>query len=218
MAEHPDKRRRLLLVAGLAGLAASPALRALTLTPAQSRGPFYPADLPLDRDNDLTRVEGWGDPARGTVADVGGRVLDARGEPVAGARIEIWQCDASGRYHHPWDRRGGGPPDPGFQGYGTATSGPDGAYRFRTIRPVPYPGRAPHIHFAIHPPGGGELVTQLYVEGAPENPRDFLWTRLSEAGRAAVTVPFTPERALAGGEVGAQFDIVLAGDGTPGVG
>lgn len=184
---------------------------ALELTPSQSRGPFYPVELPLDDDNDLVQVAGQSGTARGTIANVVGRVLDERGRPIKQARIEIWQCNANGRYHHPRDRRNA-PLDPNFQGYGQFITGDDGAYRFRTIKPVPYPGRAPHIHFAISGPGFEPLVTQMYVAGAPENARDFLFNSIADpAARERLLVAFSEPQA--GAELQGQFDIMLAADG-----
>ena len=120
---------------------------------------------------------------------VEGRVTDTAGVPLAGGVVEIWQCDAAGHYHHPGD---GGRAAPDFQGFGRVTLGRDGRYRFRTIRPAPYTGRTPHIHFKVRLGPRDLLTTQMYVEGEPGNARDFLWSRLSPAGRAALTVPFTP--------------------------
>jgi protocatechuate 3,4-dioxygenase beta subunit len=179
-------------------------------TPPQSRGPFYPWELPLDKDNDLVTVAGRSGVARGQIAHVVGRVLDEHGRPVSKARVEIWQCDANGRYRHPGDR-GSAPQDPNFQGYGELATGAEGAYRFRTIRPVPYSGRAPHIHFAISGPGVEPLVTQLYVEGAPENRRDFLLNGIPDPeARRRLVVPFQSDPTLRSGELVARFDIVLA--------
>lgn len=209
-------RRR--VVAGIGAFAAVLALpaahaaRSFVRTPPQSTGPFYPRDFPLDRDNDLARVAGAPQGAKGTIAHVGGRLLDEDGRAIAGARIEIWQCNAFGRYHHPGDRRDA-PIDPGFQGYGETVSASDGAYRFRTIKPVPYPGRTPHIHFAITAPGERRLVTQMYVDGAPENARDFLLNSIrDDAQRRAITVAFNPNDSLEAGALAASFDIVLARD------
>jgi protocatechuate 3,4-dioxygenase beta subunit len=212
-------RRRLLIAAmGAAAGAVSPTLAALTVTPHQTRGPFYPVEIPLDHDTDLTRVGGQARIAEGKVVDVVGRILDAKGRPLSGARVEIWQCDARGRYRHPRDR-GHYDPDPAFQGYGVTTADAEGAYRFRTIHPVAYPGRAPHIHFAIRDPRGHTLVTQMYVAGEPRNPRDFLYSRLSAADREAVTVAFSADAAHAGAEQIGRFDIVLdLSQGTPGLG
>ncbi|MFZ0790313.1 MAG: protocatechuate 3,4-dioxygenase [Chromatiaceae bacterium] len=206
------KRRDLLsAIAGAAALAPVSALGALTPTPAQSRGPFYPDRLPLDRDNDLVQVEGHPDLARGEITDLIGRVLDADGEPLGGALVEIWQCDANGRYIHRGDS-GGRPRDAGFQGYGRFETGPDGGYRFRTIKPVPYPGRAPHIHFAVQAPGHRPLVTQMYVEGAPENQVDWLLNAVSDpASRASLIVPFLPIRSDTAA-LAARFDLVLTAD------
>jgi protocatechuate 3,4-dioxygenase beta subunit len=187
----------------------SPACAALVETPPQTTGPFYPRDLPLDRDNDLTRVEGAGAPAHGQLTHVFGRVLDREGRPIAGARVEIWQCNAFGRYHHPRDTRDA-PLDPGFQGYGETVSAADGAYRFRTIRPVPYPGRTPHIHFAVKAPGSTRLVTQMYVAGEPGNARDGLYNGIRDpASRAAVTVALAPAPEIEPGAIAGRFDVVL---------
>ncbi len=184
-------------------------------TPPQSRGPFYPLQLPLDQDNDLVTVAGQSGMAKGQLAHVVGRVLDEHGQPLSKARVEIWQCDANGRYRHPGDW-GGAPLDPNFQGYGEFVTGADGAYRFRTIKPVPYTGRAPHIHFAISGPGVEPLVTQLYVEGAPENQRDFLLNGISDSGaRRRLIVPFESDPTLRSGELIARFDIVLAASARP---
>ena len=118
-------------------------------------------------------------------------MLDRDGRPVPGARIEIWQCDAFGVYHHPRDPRG--PADPNFQGFGATTAAADGGYRFRTIEPVPYPGRTPHIHFTLTGPGFERLTTQMYLAGQPLNERDGLYQRIADpAARAAVTVALQP--------------------------
>jgi protocatechuate 3,4-dioxygenase beta subunit len=201
------RRDILLAMAALATLSPSATLAlARAPTPSQGRGPFYPERLPLDRDNDLVRVEGQADPARGEITDLGGRVLDLDGEPIRGARVEIWQCDANGRYLHRLDP-GRAPRDPGFQGYGRFETGADGGYRFRTIKPVPYPGRAPHIHVAVEAPGRPPLVTQLYVQGAPENGRDWLLNSADDP--SALIVSFEPSRS-AEADLAARFDIVLA--------
>lgn len=206
-------RRRLLVGAGtaiaLAGSHASSALAALAATPRQSTGPFYPVELPLDRDNDLVRFGGAAQQAQGQITHVFGRVLDRDARPIQGARIEIWQCNAFGRYHHPRDTRDA-PLDPGFQGYGETVSAADGAYRFRTIRPVPYPGRTPHIHFAVTAPGMERLVTQMYVAGEPGNARDGLYNSIrNPEARAALTVALAPVAEVEPGAIGGTFDIVL---------
>jgi len=155
-------------------------------TPAQTEGPFYPVSLPKDTDFDLLR-NGSVDYRRGQPSWVEGIVADLQGKPVAGAQVEIWQCDEGGHYHHPGD---GGKADPAFQGFGRVAVGADGRYRFRTIRPVAYGGRTPHIHVKVKLGARELLTTQLYVEGDPHNERDFIWRRLDEQARAMVTVPF----------------------------
>jgi protocatechuate 3,4-dioxygenase beta subunit len=183
------------------GLRAQPA-SARRPTPAQTEGPFYPVSLPKDSDFDLLR-NGSMNYARGEPAWVEGSVTDLKGSPIAGAHVEIWQCDGAGHYHHPGD---GGREDPAFQGFGRVTAGSDGHYRFRTIRPVPYAGRTPHIHVKVKLGSRELLTTQLYVAGDPHNERDFLWRRLGPEDRAAVTVPFQP----GGDGLRASFPIVIA--------
>jgi protocatechuate 3,4-dioxygenase beta subunit len=205
-----DRARRRLLIAGAGAAFLAPfgtLARLLEPTPRQPAGPFYPAELPLDDDNDLTRVAGHAARAKGISCDLSGRVVDVNGRPLASHRVEIWQCDANGRYRHPRDR-GGNPLDPGFQGHGRALTDGDGRYRFRTIRPVPYPGRTPHVHVAVLPPGGPPFVTQLYVAGDPRNAEDFIYRHLPNDRRHLVTVPF---EATAGGEaaLAARFEVVL---------
>ena len=212
---QPDFKRRRLLLAGTAGMVLSTlpfASRALRLepTPAQTSGPFYPLKLPLDDDNDLVRVGESSKLASGEITHLSGEVVDMGGRPVANARVEIWQCDANGRYHHPWDRREV-PRDQHFQGHGQYQCKADGRYLFRTIRPVAYPGRTPHIHFTIHGPGFEPLVTQMYVAGEPLNERDFVLNNIPDQRlRDSVIVALNP---TAEGEWQGHFRIVLAGDG-----
>jgi protocatechuate 3,4-dioxygenase beta subunit len=177
-------------------------------TPRQTTGPFYPLDWTGDVDGDLVRVAGAAAAAQGVVTHLRGRVLDARGAPVPGAVVEIWQCDAFGVYRHPRDRQDGR--DEGFQGRGRVVAGPDGAYAFRTIRPVPYTGRTPHIHAAIAAPGRQSLVTQFYVEGEPGNERDRLLNALRDPRqREAVMLRLERADRIETGALLATRDIVL---------
>jgi protocatechuate 3,4-dioxygenase, beta subunit len=190
---------------------ASAQATALPATPRQTAGPFYPVDWSGDADADLVRVAGEAARAQGTVTHLRGRVLDPRGEPIGGAVVEIWQCDAFGRYRHPRDRPHGR--DAGFQGRGRMAAGPDGGFAFRTIRPVAYPGRTPHIHVAVAAPGRrGEppLVTQFYVAGEPLNERDGLFNALRDPRqRDAVLLRLEPADRIEPGALLAARDIVL---------
>jgi protocatechuate 3,4-dioxygenase, beta subunit len=159
------------------------------LTPSQTEGPFYPVKLPQDADFDLLH-NGALNYSQGQPSWLEGSVSDLEGRSVRGAQVEIWQCDQAGHYDHPGD---GGRIDKAFQGFGRVTVNAKGEYRFRTIRPVAYSGRAPHIHVKVKLAGRELLTTQLYVAGDALNQRDFLWRSLSdEPARAALTVPFTP--------------------------
>ncbi len=193
----------------LAGLAAvQPAAAKLFPTPRQTPGPFYPARIPLDSDADLVRVDGRPAQAAGTVTHVFGRVLTEDGRPISGVRVEIWQCDALGRYHHPREPRGEA--DPNFQGYGHMTAAEDGAYRFRTIKPVPSPSRTPHIHFAVSGAGLERMTTQMYLAGEPMNERDFVFRRIKDPrARQSVLVELKPAPEIEAGALSGTFDIVL---------
>ena len=192
-----DRRTLLLKSAGLLAASTVPAWlnpawaqgTRLQPTPSQTEGPFYPERLPADFDFDLLR-NGNARYTAGQAAWVEGVVTDTRGTPVAGAEVEIWQCDQDGHYHHPRD---GDKADPAFQGFGRVVVGKDGSYRFRTLRPAKYSGRTPHIHVKVRLDKTDLLTTQLYVAGDPGNARDGIWRRLGEQGQAAVTVPFVPD-------------------------
>lgn len=181
----------------------------LVRTPPQTEGPFYPDKLPLDTDNDLLVINDTTTPALGEVTWLSGRVLDARGEPIRNALVEIWQCDHNGAYLHSGttnrEKR-----DANFQGFGRFLTGSSGEYLFRTIKPVPYPGRCPHIHFAIKMKGRKELITQCYIEGHPGNEKDGIYRSIrDEKARKAITIPFAPMKNSRIGELAARFDIVM---------
>jgi len=176
-------------------------------TPRQTAGPFYPREFPLDQDNDLVQVAGHRQIAKGVVSNVYGRIVGVDGHPLTGARVEIWQCDANTKYH---DARDTNPaePDENFQGYGFATSDAEGRYRFRTIKPVPYPGRTPHIHFRVTGPSDLELTTQMYVRGFPDNESDRIFRALGDQ-RDRASVDFV-ESEDDSAELMARFDVVIA--------
>ena len=140
----------------------------LVPTPAQTEGPFYPDHLPLDTDNDLIVINDAITPAVGEITILSGRILDASGQPVRNALVEIWQVDNNGVYIHSGsnDRK---KHDTNFQGFGRFLTGSSGEYLFRTIKPVPYPGRTPHIHFAVKTKGREKFTTQCYIKGEPQN-------------------------------------------------
>jgi len=182
---------------------------ALQLTPAQTEGPFYPDKLPLDTDNDLLILNDSATPALGEVTWLNGRILDAKGDPIRNAVVEIWQCDARGVYLH----RGSSEAakrDANFQGFGRFLTGSSGEYQFRTIKPVPYPGRTPHIHFAIKYKGRDKFTTQCYIQGEPRNERDSVLKGIRDPkARESVIVPFAPLPDSKAGELAAKFDIVM---------
>lgn len=181
----------------------------LTRTPPQTEGPFYPDRLPLDTDNDLLVINDAITPAVGEITHLSGRILDVRGEPIRNAVVEIWQVDNNGAYLHQGtnnrERR-----DANFQGFGRFLTGSTGQYYFRTIKPVPYPGRTPHIHFAVKLKGREKFTTQCYIKGEPQNQRDGILRRITDPkAREAIIVDFAPIAESKIGELAARFDIVL---------
>ncbi len=185
---------------------------ALALTPEREEGPFYPDRLPLDRDNDLIIVNDNLTPAVGEITHLTGRVLDMSGSPIRGATVEIWQCDAKAVYLHSADSGSkADQQDRNFQGYGQFLTDSTGGYRFRTIKPIPYPGRpAPHIHFKIKKGERELLTTQLNIAGHPGNAVDGIATGgLSLFERELLQVDFKPVKGSKIGELAAHFEIVL---------
>ena len=171
--------RRQMVVGGaaLTSLAASARSQSLAATSSQDLGPFYPIIRPADHDADLTRLKGRSGTAAGQPINVLGRIVDARGNPVRGAQVELWQCNAAGRYDHPGDRANPSALDPNFQGFARLATDADGEFKFRSVKPkdydTPIGRRTPHIHFSID--GKSErLVTQMYFPGEPLNDSDFL--------------------------------------------
>lgn len=211
-APHAPPRRRFLRDAGVAGLALASLSRAdaaLLATPSIALGPYYPPRKPADSDADLTQVAGQPARAQGTLLYVDGRVLDVDGRPVAGAVIEVWQANAFGRYMHPADGDASGPLDPGFQGYGRLRSDADGRFRIKTVKPAPYAGRTPHVHFIVAA-GATRLTTQMFFDGEAGNERDGLYRWLSPAEQRASTAHFVGRTAAMEHEaLAVQWDVVL---------
>lgn len=215
--EHAGRRRFLKgIVLGSAAFFTTPGLFAAELarTPSLTEGPFYPDRLPLDTDNDLIVLGNSLTPAVGEITHLTGRVLDASGSPLRDALVEIWQCDAHGVYLHSADSgRGTGPQrrDPNFQGFGRFTTSSAGEYRFRTIKPVQYPGRpAPHIHFKVKKNDRELLTTQCFIAGHAGNQRDGIFRELTNPlERELVMVDFRPVANSRTGELAATFEIVL---------
>ena len=207
----PTRRHFLNSLVFGASMFAAPGVFAQELirTPRQTEGPFYPNHLPLDTDNDLLIVNEGITPAVGDITHLSGRLLDAKGKPLRNAVVEIWQCDNVGVYLHTGsnnaDKR-----DKNFQGFGRFMTGSTGEYYFRTIKPVPYPGRTPHIHYAVKLKGQEKWTTQCYIKGHPGNVKDGVLKDIKDAkARESVMVDFAPMKGSRIGELTAHFDIVL---------
>jgi protocatechuate 3,4-dioxygenase beta subunit len=179
-------------------------------TPRQTEGPFYPTAFPADMDNDLVQVGGQQARAIGQVLHLEGRVLGLDGRPLGGTLVEIWQCDAQGIYDHPRqpgrDRR-----DAAFQGYGRMMADAEGKYSFRTLKPVAYPGRTPHIHIKAANGGGRLLTSQFYIAGDPQNERDFVFREaVRQPGqRERIEMRLAPAPGIEAGALATKMDIVI---------
>lgn len=205
-------RRAALLGAGIALMPCLPSFAAgLVPTPAQTEGPFYPSGFPADMDNDLVQVRGQAAQALGQVLHLQGRVIDLDGAVRSGAMIEIWQCDAQGLYDHP-RQTGRERRDAAFQGYGRMLVDAEGRYSFRTLKPVAYPGRTPHIHLKVATSNGRMLTSQFYVAGDPQNERDGVFRRAirSPGQRERIEMKLEPASGLEPGALATTMDVVIA--------
>jgi protocatechuate 3,4-dioxygenase beta subunit len=181
----------------------------LARTPRLTEGPFYPDKLPLDTDNDLLVINDAITPAVGEITHLSGKILGPTGSPINNAVIEIWQVDNKGVYIHSADS-GRRQRDTNFQGYGRFTTSSTGEYYFRTIKPVPYTGRTPHIHVRVKKGGRELLTTQLFVNGHEQNKTDGVLAGLRDPfDRELVLVDFKPVKESKLGELSARFDIVV---------
>ena len=164
---------------GAAAVASVSAAKSQTLLPTtgQEMGPFYPMARPADHDADLTRVKGRSGTAMGQPINVVGKIVDPRGNPIRNAQVELWQCNAAGRYDHPGDRANPAALDPNFQGFAKLVTDRDGQFKFRSVKPkdydTPIGRRTPHIHFDMAS-SNDRLVTQMYFPGESLNDIDFL--------------------------------------------
>ncbi len=185
------------------------------VTPSQTEGPFYPVTEQLDVDNDLTFILGQEGIPEGQILFVKGQVLDAQCQPVEGARLEIWQASARGRYHHPLDESNPIPLDKNFQGWGSTVSDQEGRYVFKTVRPGQYPAapgwiRPSHIHFKVTRVGYSVLTTQMYFAGDPHLELDRIFQALRPAEWPQVVVDtMVPGPGFPTGSVVYYFPIVL---------
>lgn len=211
-----DRTRRTLAAGLLAATIPMPALASSRRALVQmTDGPFYPSrgwrERWSDWDADLTTVRRDGRVlvAKGEHLGLEAVVVDTDGRLIDDAEVEIWQCDVMQTYRHPREPAGEGRHDPGFQGFGAARSDRRGELGFRTIRPVPYPGRTPHIHVKLRHPAFGEWTSQLFVAGDPGNERDFLWRRVGEADRPALAMQLQPAPADSGLRWRARHALVM---------
>jgi len=144
-------------------------------TPAQTEGPYFKPGSP-------TRTSLVEPGMAGTRLALSGRVLSRDCRPIAGARLDFWQADASGSYDNA-----------GYRLRGNQTTRSDGRYALDTVVPGEYPGRTEHIHVKVQPAGGGTLTTQLYFPGVSRNqqdsifdPRLLLTVKTSPSGLTAI--------------------------------
>jgi protocatechuate 3,4-dioxygenase, beta subunit len=211
---YPDRRRFLggSLAFGLGltgfGMARGAFAEELARTPRVTEGPFYPPHLPLDTDNDLLIINDSITPAVGAITHLSGRILSPSGEPIRNAVVEIWQCDGKQLYLAQKSSQAEG--DPNFQGFGRFATSSTGEYYFRTIKPVPYPGRTPHIHFKVKKGQRELLTTQLFIRDHLQNRNDGVFRGIRDPlQRELVLGDFNPIKDSRIGELAATFDIVI---------
>jgi protocatechuate 3,4-dioxygenase, beta subunit len=205
--------RRQIILGGTLGAAAwlvpGAFAEELSRTPAMTEGPFYPDRLPLDTDNELIIINNSLTPAVGEITQLTGRVLTRNGSPVNNAVVEIWQVDGNGVYLHS-ESANATRRDRNFQGFGRFTTNARGEYRFRTVKPISYPGRTAHIHFKIKRCDRELLTTQLFIAGLVSNARDGIYRGVGGiVERELVTVDFRRVIQDNRVEYRANFDIVL---------
>ena len=195
------------------------ALLSLENSVSEITGPVFGHNDLGPLDNDLIRNYAKdGDPV-GERIIVHGRVLDENARPVPGALLEFWQANAGGKYRHVNDRYVAAE-DPNFLGCGRCLTDEDGWYRFRTIKPGPYPWRnriddwrPAHIHFSVFGHAFVQrLITQMYFEGDPLLRLDAIYNSIPDAeARARLVAPLDLGASLALDTLGYRFDIVLRG-------
>ena len=181
-------------------LAASRAIGAPALTGESPMGPFFPTGYAGEDDFDLTMLNGHSARALGDVIEVSGRVLDRLGNLVGGAKIELWQANANGRYAHSNDTSAGAL-DPNFQGVARLVTGPSGQWRIRTIRPNLYGRRTRHIHFDVTGRAHRLMAQMYFPEDAEKNASDGLFKDLGGAAATSLAAVDAPDRY--------RWDIVL---------
>lgn len=159
----------------------------LQATTSQTVGPYFRIGM-----NWLFKDDLAGPGVAGERIVIAGRVLDADGQGVSDAVLELWQADAQGKYAHPEDPQEKSA-QPGFQGFGRVPTTEDGSFRFTTVKPGAVPGpdgklQAPHIVVSVFMRGLlRRLVTRIYFPGEPMNAADFA-LNLVEAGRRGTLV------------------------------
>jgi protocatechuate 3,4-dioxygenase beta subunit len=193
----------------------------LPQTVTEVTGPQLGAELLTgDLDHDLTRQHA-GEPMGERIV-VTGHVYDTEGKPLRNTLVEVWQANASGRYAHKWDRWDAAM-DPNFTGAGRCVTDDEGAYRFVTIKPGPYPWgnhynawRPAHIHFSLLGRAFAQrLVTQMYFPGDPFFPYDPIFNAVrDEAARERMVARFDIHKTVPNWAHGYVFDIFLRGPGS----
>jgi protocatechuate 3,4-dioxygenase beta subunit len=212
-----SRRHVLGMALGTSGVAISGSLasvlaQSLTRTPGEILGPFYPVLRSLEKSADLTTVPGKAGRAAGQIIYVMGRVLNVEGQPVKGARVELWQANMHGRYTHPSDTNPA-PLDPNFEGFAVQETDGEGRYRFKTIKPGAYPARdawirPPHLHFDVT----GKInrvITQMYFPGEPLNDKDLLLQNVRGDKQALIAQMLPPTSGVEPDARLAMWDIVL---------
>ncbi len=194
---------------------------AIGATPIVTQGPYYPLadDIPLDKDNDLVQVNDNLTLANGVVTYISGRILDASGNPVKNALVELWHADREGDYLYSTGVGRNSACDANFAGFGQFVTGSTGRFRFRTIKAGLYVGRTRHYHWGVTLPGRTTRATTqtgwnevaLGLNGAQwstQNSNDNVFSTAPAAQRASMLLDFTAVAGTTTGEVQAEWDFI----------
>lgn len=196
--------RRAFAAGAIVTAAGASSVTAQTITRPSTIGPFFPAGYRGETDADLTRIGGHSERANGQVIEVVGRVLDRHGNPISGAKMDIWQANAFGKYAHPQDTSDR-PLDPNFQGFATIHTGSDGSWSLLTVKPGSYGAgggqRTPHIHMDISGSSSRNIFQMYFPDEEEANLKDGLFKQLGDAA------PTSTANALGDHRYG--WDIVL---------
>ncbi|HEX2750753.1 MAG TPA: hypothetical protein VHM91_22300 [Verrucomicrobiales bacterium] len=192
---------------------------ALSATATVTQGPYYPLadDIPLDKDNDLVRLNDNLTLATGVITWVTGTVYDANGSPAKDALVELWAADHEGDYLYSTGTGRNPACDANFAGFGQFLTGSTGQFRFRTIKAGLYNGRTRHFHWGITLSGrttrvctqtgwNETAISNAGATWATQNANDNVFSPLTAAQKAELLLNYTAVPGTTTGEMAATWN------------